>query len=182
MFVECDKNGECLSAVKFTILGEEMFMKVETRLFGEIDIEEEKIITFDSGIVGFPDLKSFSLIYDLDKEGGGMISWLQSMDEGAFALPVINPVSVDAGYNPMFDEEVLNALGTFDDNNAILLTTITVPPDLEKMSVNLKAPIVINTDTRKAAQIIVDDDYPVKKFIYELLKENKKKNEDKAGD
>ena len=152
-------------------------MKVETRLFGEIDIDDNKIITFERGIVGFPDMKKFSLIYDLEKEGGGNISWLQSMDEGAFALPVINPVKVDEGYNPMFDDEVLSALGEFDDNNAILLTTITVPPEIEKMSINMKAPIVINSDTRKAAQIIVDDDYPVKKFIYELLKERKNNNE-----
>ncbi len=150
-------------------------MKVETRLFGEIDIDEDKIITFERGIVGFPDMQKFALIFDSEKEDGGNISWLQSMDDGVFALPVINPITIDSGYNPMFDEEVLNALGSFNDNNAILLTTITVPEDLEKMSVNLKAPIVINSDTKKAAQIIVDDDYPVKRFIYELLKGRKEK-------
>ena len=41
------------------------------------------------------------------------------------------------------------------------------------MSVNLKAPIVINVDTRKALQVVLEDDMPVKFFVYEILKSRK---------
>ena len=72
-------------------------MKANTRLFGKIDIEDSKIIIFKEGIIGFPDLKHFTLIYDEEKEGQGTIKWLQSMDDPSFALPVINPLDVRAG-------------------------------------------------------------------------------------
>ena len=39
-------------------------MRVNTRLFGEIEIADEKIITFPNGIIGFPDMKKFTMIYD----------------------------------------------------------------------------------------------------------------------
>jgi len=39
-------------------------MKANTRLFGEIDIDEEKIITLENGMIGFPDLRKFTLIFD----------------------------------------------------------------------------------------------------------------------
>lgn len=42
-------------------------MKLKTRVFGEIDIDDEKIITFENGIIGFPDLKRFTLIFNEEK-------------------------------------------------------------------------------------------------------------------
>ncbi len=44
-------------------------MKAATRLFGEIEIDESKIITFEDGIIGFPDMKKFTLIFDEEKRG-----------------------------------------------------------------------------------------------------------------
>ena len=64
-------------------------MKAATRLFGEIEIDESKIITFEDGIIGFPDMKKFTLIFDEEKEGRPSISWLQSMDEPEIAFPVL---------------------------------------------------------------------------------------------
>ena len=60
-----------------------------------------------------------------------------------------------------------------------MLVTITVPSDLTKMSVNLKAPLIINVDTKKAAQVILEEDYPVKFFVYDILKNRKA---EKAGE
>ncbi|MCR5665532.1 MAG: flagellar assembly protein FliW [Eubacterium sp.] len=146
-------------------------MKAKTRLFGEIEIEDSKILKFNNGIIGFPDLKNFTLIYDAEEEEGHAISWLQSMDEPEFAMPVLDPLVVKSDYNPMFSEESLEALGNIGSENGLLLVTVTVPADIEKMSVNLRAPFVVNTETCNAAQIIVEDHYPVKFYIYDILKE-----------
>ena len=56
-------------------------MKVNTKLFGEIEIDDDKVITFDGGIVGFPDLKRFALMHDEgdEEEGQGlsfMLHWM----------------------------------------------------------------------------------------------------------
>lgn len=150
-------------------------MKAATRLFGEIEIDESKIITFEDGIIGFPDMKKFTLIFDEEKEGRPSISWLQSMDEPEIAFPVMNPLFVCETYNPSVEDELLKNLGTIKEDNLYVLVTVTVPQNIKELAVNLKAPIVINTDTRKASQIIVEDDLPVRYRIYEILEEAKKK-------
>lgn len=152
-------------------------MKATTRLFGEIDIEEEKIITMENGMIGFPDLKKFTLLYDEEKEDN-FIRWMQCMDDPQIAFPVIDPSQILPDYNPTVDDAVLSALGEFKDGNCYVLNTITVPKKIEDMAVNLKAPVVINTETKKGCQLIVEDDYPVKFRIYQLLKDKK----EKAGD
>ncbi len=149
-------------------------MKAATRLFGEIEIDESKIITFEDGIIGFPDMKKFTLIFE-EKEGRPSISWLQSMDEPEIAFPVMDPLFVCETYNPSVEDELLKNLGTIKEDNLYVLVTVTVPQNIKELAVNLKAPIVINTDTRKASQIIVEDDLPVRYRIYEILEEAKKK-------
>lgn len=147
-------------------------MTVETRLFGEITIADEKLITFPEGIVGFPFLEKFALIHDADNEDAP-IMWLQSMDESDFAMPVIEPNLVMQNYNPTVDDEHLAPVGELADDQIYVLVTLTVPPEIEKMSVNLKAPIVINMANNQAVQIIVEDDFKVKHPIYETLKKRK---------
>lgn len=147
-------------------------MTAETRLFGEITIADEKLITFPEGIVGFPFLEKFALIHDAENENAP-IMWLQSMDEPDFAMPVMEPNLVIEGYNPTVDDEHLAPVGELADDQIYVLVTLTVPPEIEKMSVNLKAPIVINMANNQAVQIIVEDDFKVKHPIYETLKRRK---------
>ena len=150
-------------------------MQAKTRLFGTIDISDDKIIVLESGMIGFPDMRHFALIFDAEKESGGKIKWLQSMDEPEMAFPVMDPTFIKKDYNPSINEEILKPLGKLTEENTFVLTTVTVPRELEKMSINLKAPIIINSETNKGAQIIVEDDMPVKYMIYDLLKSRKEK-------
>ncbi len=152
-------------------------MKVTTKVFGEITIDDDKIITFPQGIVGFPDLTQFALIHDSEK-GNETIHWLQSLQETAFAMPVMDPLLVRADYNPEVDDELLKQIGTLTAEEMLVLVTVTVPKDLTKMSVNLKGPIVINATEKKAVQVIIDgDEYQVKYPIYDIVNANKKVGE-----
>ncbi len=154
-------------------------MAVDTRIFGHMEIEDEKIIRFENGIIGFPKMKNFALIHDSEDEGNpSTISWLQSMEEPNYALPVIDPLTIEPGYNPVIEDEFLEPLGHMTEENTFVLVTVTVPADIKEIAVNLKAPIVINTETNRAGQIIVENDYPVKYRIYDLLKAN----DERAGD
>ncbi|MBO5488892.1 MAG: flagellar assembly protein FliW [Eubacterium sp.] len=148
-------------------------MLVKTKYFGEVDLPEEKIITFDRGLIGLPQYKKFTILYDCEKEEAN-ISWLQSVDEPALALPIIKPWLVKEDYNPQVEDELLKGLGELTEENLVVLLTMTVPPDLKQMSVNLKAPLIMNADTRKGAQIMVENaDYEVKYKVYDVL--NKKR-------
>ena len=145
-------------------------MVVNTRLFGEIDVQEDKIITIDKGIIGFPDMKLFTLVFDSEKDSKN-IMWLQSLDETAFAMPVMVPNKVVEDYNPTIEDELLKPLGDLNPDNTYVLVTVKVPSKIEDMTINLKAPIIINTDTLIGGQIIVEDDVEVRFPIYDILKE-----------
>ncbi len=152
-------------------------MKIQTRAFGEVDIDDQKIIEFPEGIVGFPDLNHFTLIFD-DEKGRDSIQWLQSIEEPGFAMPVMNPLIVLPDYNPAVDDEYLQPIGGIAEDGMLVLVTVTVPVDIERLTVNLRGPIVINTETRKGMQVILDDEkFEVKFPIYKILKENKDKKE-----
>lgn len=149
-------------------------MKVNTRVFGEVNISEDKIITFTKGIIGFPELTKFALIHDEEKGVDAGIRWLQSMDEPGFAMPVMDPLVVQPDYNPEVEDELLGELGELNSDNLLVLVTVTVPSDLTKMTVNLKGPVVINSQTRRACQVIVEGDvYSVKFPIYDILQAGK---------
>lgn len=148
-------------------------MKVNTRLFGEIEVEDSRIIRLDTGIIGFPDLKNFTLIYDNEKGTNTDIMWFQSLDEPQFAMPVMSPLLVRPDYNPRIQDELLTPLGELNEDNLFVLVTVKVPKNIEGMTINLKAPFIINTDNMKGGQLIVEDDEQVRFPIYELLKNAK---------
>lgn len=149
-------------------------MIIKTKVFGEIDLDESKIITFEKGILGFEDFKQFTLLYDLEEEYRSHISWLQCVEEPSLALPVVAPFVVKPDYNPTVEDELLKGLGNLNTENLVVLLTLTVPKDLENMSVNLKAPIIINSEEKKGIQVIADNnDYEIKYKVYDIIRKMK---------
>ena len=149
-------------------------MNIKTKAFGEVEIAEDKIITFENGIIGFPELKRFTLLHDEERGADAGIRFLQSVDEAGFAMPVMDPLLVKSDYDPEVDDELLISLGELTDENILVLVTVTIPSDLTQMSVNLQGPVIINVDERKACQLIVEGSaYPVKFPIYEIFKTRK---------
>lgn len=154
-------------------------MLIKTKHFGEVDIEEQKILVFENGIMGFEDCRKFTILYDNEKEDRPAIFWLQSVDNVDLALPVINPLMIMGNYNPEIEDELLTPLGDINEDNIVILSALTVPSDIKKMSVNLKAPFIINADTKKGCQIIAENnDYEIKYFIYDLLVARKEKGDE----
>lgn len=150
-------------------------MVVKTKFFGEVDIDDAKVLDFPNGIIGFEDFKKFAIIYDVDDESESKISWLQSLEEAALALPVVDPLAIVAEYSPMIEDELLKPLGNPADEDLLCLLVMTVPSDMTKVTANMKAPVIINSKTNKGVQLIVDNaDYPVKFNVYESVQKMKK--------
>lgn len=147
-------------------------MRVQTKWFGEIEVSDEKIITFEKGIIGFEDWKKYTLVYDAEKEEDVSIVWLQAVDEPTLALPIMKPELVYETYDPIVEDEIINSLGeNIKDAELMVFCALTVPQDLTKMTINLKAPIIINVDTMRGVQLIADNsDYQVRYPIYDILK------------
>ncbi|MCI8426256.1 MAG: flagellar assembly protein FliW [Lachnospira sp.] len=155
-------------------------MRIQTKWFGEIEIDKDKVITFDRGIIGFDEFKQFTIVYDAQKDAQSSTMWLQSLDEVSLALPVIKPELIFEKYDPIVEDELINSLGeNIKDAELLVLVTLTVTQDIKEMTCNLKAPIIINVDTMRGVQLIADnDDYMVRYPIYNILEQNSRKDGD----
>lgn len=145
-------------------------MRITTKFFGEIEVSDDKIITFENGIIGFPELKRFALLHDEERGTQAGIRFLQSVEEPGFSMPVMNPLVVKPDYDPEVEDELLASAGDINGENLLVLVTVSIPGDLTRMSVNLQGPFIINVEEHKGCQIIVENsDYPVKFPVYEIL-------------
>jgi flagellar assembly factor FliW len=131
-------------------------MKTETRFFGELEYGESEVLYFPAGIFGFEDCKNFIPIDN--PEGGGVFKWLQSADRPELAFVVMNPFFVMADYEFDIPESVVKTLQLEKPEDALVLAVVKIPDNLNKMTVNLRAPIVINTTNNRAMQTVLEDD------------------------
>lgn len=141
-------------------------MKVNSRYFGEVEIAEEKIIHFENGLLGFEDYKDFTILYDVEAGEEPFFSWLQCVTEQSLAFPVVNPQRVDPQYDPVLEDMLLEPLGEIGEDDLVVLLLATVPKDVKKASVNMKAPLIINAATRQGVQIVAEnEEYEIKHYL-----------------
>ena len=141
-------------------------MKIATRYFGDIEIEDEKIVHFKNGIPGFDEYKDYTVIYDIEGGTEALFSWLQCVTEKDLAFPIVNPFRVKEDFDPIVEDELLKEIGDFESEDLAVFLLATVPSDVTKSTVNMKAPLIINTKTRLGIQIIVEnEDYEIRHQI-----------------
>jgi flagellar assembly factor FliW len=146
--------------------------KFVTRHFGEIDYDPDKIITFPQGIPGFPNHNRFLLMSEDEEED--TFFWLQSIDDGEVAFTLMDVYKVLPDYDPKVDPEELKELG--EVNSLEIYNIVVIPEYVRQMRVNLKAPIVINTETGLGMQVIcINDEYPIRFMIFEELERARNK-------
>lgn len=145
-------------------------MLVETKHFGTIEIDDEKIITFKNGLFGFAENKKFTIIYD-EESSESPFCWLQSIGNKGVILPAISPLLLFPEYSPEISDELISSIGELKAEDLMLLTIVVVPEKIENMTTNLKAPIIINTKTRNGIQVIVENnEYEIKQNLYDRIK------------
>lgn len=132
-------------------------MKIKTRDFGEIDICESEIVTFCQPIFGFED--SLRYVFLHDDEISDRFVWMQSIDEEAVRFILVDPAAVSDNYRPRLSKEVMEMLG--EEEYMCWLITV-IPEDFRNATVNLKSPVVVNPSRMAAAQVILDEDLPIR--------------------
>ncbi|MGF7397321.1 flagellar assembly protein FliW [Thermoanaerobacterium thermosaccharolyticum] len=143
-------------------------MNIETKNFGLVSYNEEDVLHFDDGIPGFEGLKSFIL---LSVDEYTPFKWLQSLDDTDIAFVIIDPKAIVKDYKVELDEETVKLLDIKDLNHILVFAIVVIPDEIEKMTANLKAPIIINAENNKGMQILLDnDDYMIKHPILKELK------------
>ncbi len=144
-------------------------MLLNTKHFGEIEIDENKVINFKEGILGFEDTKRYIVLYNGDETSP--FRWLQGVDDGQLAFAVINPFQILKDYDIEIPDEATDSLKIDSIEDIMVLSIVVVPEDLTKMTMNLKAPVIINTKNNSGMQVVLDTDtYSVRHYIVEELR------------
>ena len=128
-------------------------MKVATKAYGLIDVNEGQRISFPQGLLGFESLKEFVLL-DAERQP---FYWLQSMDVEQVAFVLINPFLFRPDYEMNIDNEELLPIGITDPEKALIFSIVTILSDGSPMTANLQGPLVINRDNRVGIQAILTD-------------------------
>jgi len=148
-------------------------VKIETTRFGEIDIKESELIVMKGPILGFENLSRFILLI---RDKATPLCWLQSVEDPSIAFVVINPRIIRPDYNPTILEEDLKFMDIKNSEDIALLAIVTVRSQPFRVTANIRAPILINAETRMARQVVLDDpEYPIQ---YDVIDNKADMNKD----
>ncbi len=140
-------------------------MIVSTIRFGDIDIQDNKVITMPKPILGFEHLKRYCII---EREDCRPFLWYQAVDDAAVAFIIVNPLFFYPEYRIEVNPRELEELRIRNVELVETYVIVSVPSDPRRMSINLQGPVVISTESRLAKQLIlVNSEYRVKHYIME---------------
>ena len=139
-------------------------MKIITRDFGELEIDEKTIITFPEGIIGFEQTKRYALLSPVGD--GKYPMWLQSVESAEPCFVVYDPTLVCPDYRFEISDEEQELLNMDENTPHIMLAVAIVPDDYRKTTINLRCPIVLNLRDNVAAQVILTEHYDFKCPVY----------------
>lgn len=129
-------------------------MNIRTKYHGEIQVNEEDIITFEQGIPGFPNENHFILL-PLDQESPFIIMQSQTTIELGFV--VVNPFLFFQNYEFDLLENDKEVLKITAQEDIQILSILTVKDPFSESTVNLQAPVIINHKEKLAKQIILNN-------------------------
>jgi len=142
-------------------------MQIDTLRFGMVEVDENKLITFGDGIPGLEQYRKYAL---LQFEESYPIVWLQSMDDTGICLPVLDTFRVLPEYVFDMDDTDVKALELTSPDELHVVSVVVIPEDIQGMTVNLAAPIIINTNTGNARQIVLSGtDYNVRAPVFQQI-------------
>lgn len=128
---------------------------INTPHFGELVVNKEMIFHFDNGMLGFEDLKNFVVV---SEEESAPFKWLISIERPEIGFPMLSPWLIDLKYSPG---------NNYDVEKQVFFVVITLEDEHGKMTANMKAPVILDTDNLKGEQIILPFDKYSTHYIIE---------------
>jgi flagellar assembly factor FliW len=131
-------------------------MDIQTTRFGTVAIEAEDVLHFPTGLVGLEDCQHWVLLADAQNDALG---WLQSTARPEVALAVVTPRRFVPDYQVRIVRSELAPLAICRPQDAKVL--VIVGKNDRAITLNLKAPLVLNLDSRLGRQVVANNEYPV---------------------
>jgi len=145
-------------------------LRVDTTKFGPITVDEQKIIIMPFGMLGFPDEKRYVIVQH--KENSPFF-WYQSVDDPSLAFVITSPFFFVPDYSVSLDDAI-NQMSWDDEKieeKVELYVVVNIPNGVpNKMTANLIGPLLVNTESFQALQMVVTDSPYSHRFP--LLKDN----------
>jgi flagellar assembly factor FliW len=135
-------------------------MIVATTRFGSLSVEPEDVISFRDGLIGLPSLSRSVLLAD---SANAIVAWLQSLTVPGCAVAVVHPRRFVPGYQVRVAPSELSPLGLHSPSDASVL--VVVGQSNGNMTLNLKAPLVLNLHAGLGRQVITENAYPLRYVI-----------------
>lgn len=135
-------------------------MKIDTKYFGKVECRPSDLICFEAGVIGLEQYRQY-LPIDFE-EGQGNLLCLQSVEDPGLAFVVMNPFALYEDYRPRLGAADSKLLENTGEDAISWYVICTMKGSLEESSVNLKAPVAVNVRSRKACQVILEDDYSIR--------------------
>jgi flagellar assembly factor FliW len=142
-------------------------MQIDTLRFGPVEVDKEKLIEFSDGI---PGLEQYRIYAILQFDESYPLVWLQSTEDTGICLPVLDTFAVLPDYVFDMDEADVRQLELSSPEQIHVVSVVVIPEDIQGMTVNLAAPIIINTTTGKAKQIVLSGtEYNVRAPVFQEI-------------
>ena len=139
-------------------------MELVTRYHGVREYSDEDIIVFKKGLPGFKELKNF-IIFPL--ESNDAFSILHSVEDIEVGLVLVSPFTIALDYEFKIPDTSIKELEIAKPEDVLVLTTVTLSSNIEKITTNFKAPIIINIKGKLGEQLILDNDkYKIKQPLF----------------
>ncbi|MDH5428548.1 MAG: flagellar assembly protein FliW [Nitrospirota bacterium] len=133
---------------------------IQTGRFGEIEVSAEALLTFPSGLVGFPAVQKFVV---LDVAEDCQYQWFQAINEPDLAFVIIDVHLLDQQFQADISDEGMAELEITSSDPVLILAVVTIPArEPERATANLRAPLVVNLRTRKGKQLILHESIPLR--------------------
>lgn len=139
-------------------------MKHTSSRFGTFDIKDESILTFPSGLLGFPDRRRYVI---LDHDTEAPFKWLQSLDEPALAFVIIDPGLFLADYRIEASGEAMSEVQGGETEEMATAVILTIPSDDPgRITANLRGPLLMNPRTKLCKQLVLSDEFPTRHPLF----------------
>ena len=138
---------------------------ISSTRFGEVEVDKSLLFEFVAPIIGYDKHKLFALI---DNSPDSPFKWIQSTEDPELAFPVTLPSYFNIDYTFTIEDADADFLGVEKAEDVMAINIVSIPHDCpQDATVNLLAPVVINTHTNNAMQIILKNtDYKVKHPLF----------------
>jgi len=138
-------------------------MKVNTSRFGELEVTENLIVRMTKPVLGFEQLKRYVIVETPDFEP---FKWFQSVDDPQVAFVIVNPLLFFPDYTIEVNPREIDELRVDNVRDINTYAIVTIPQEYTRMTANLQGPILVNTRTNLAKQLVlVNSTYRIKHLL-----------------